>query len=465
MKMASELGTHPYAIERTDRVPAPRYHDREFYDLECERLWPRVWQMACRLEEIPKAGDFVEYENLGQSVIVLRQADDSVKAFHNTCRHRGTRLLEDRGSCRGGIVCPFHGWCWNLDGSNRLVYAPDLFEESKLDPERLKLRACRVELWGGSAFICMDDDAPSLRDSIEPFASFHDARGVENMRTEWWHSTVLPVNWKLAMEAFMESYHVARTHPQMIARNSGKGDGAQDGLASRKVGEVLTRAASSDQVIESSLYFMRTLSEGMASMVLEKDIRVAEGLRDTKLPDDPAEASMEWNRRLNDAITSWNRSSGIPLPDQNELMEQGLVSVVNYCFPHYFLLPMYGNAAAYRVRPLGPEECLFEIWSLTMFPEGEAPEEPLRTPVPMAADDPRWPPLPRQDFANLPRQQAGLHGKGFEFMQLSTKVEGMIGNYQRLIDGYLARLGHDKLLPALQQVSGPIDDCSKDLGF
>jgi hypothetical protein len=126
---------------------------------------------------------------------------------------------------------------------------------------------------------------------------------------------------------------------------------------------------------------------------------------------------------------------------------------------------MYGNAAAYRARPLGPEETLFEIWSLTMFPEGEEPKEPLATPIPMAPDDPRWPELPRQDFKNLPRQQAGLHAKGFEFMQLSNQVEGMIGNYQRLIDGYLAGLGYDKLLPAVQQVSGPIDDCSKDLGF
>jgi hypothetical protein len=203
----------------------------------------------------------------------------------------------------------------------------------------------------------------------------------------------------------------------------------------------------------------------MASMVHEKDIRVAEGLRDIKLPADSTEAAQEWNHRLNDAITSWNRSAGILLPDQNELAERGLVSVVNYGFPNFFLLPMYGNAACYRARPLGPEETLFEIWSLTMFPEGEAPQERLRTPVPMARDDPRWPELPRQDFSNLPRQQAGLRAKGFEFMQLSNQIEGMIGNYQRLIDGYIAGLGYDKLLPAVQQVSGPIDDCSKDLGF
>ncbi|MBW2498996.1 MAG: Rieske 2Fe-2S domain-containing protein, partial [Deltaproteobacteria bacterium] len=98
--MGSERKGHAHAMTRPDQVPAERYYDREFYELECERLWPRVWQMACRLEEIPKPGDFVEYENVGQSVIVIRQEDDSVKAFHNTCRHRGTRLVEDRGSCR-----------------------------------------------------------------------------------------------------------------------------------------------------------------------------------------------------------------------------------------------------------------------------------------------------------------------------------------------------------------------------
>ncbi len=448
----------PHAMTRPDRVPVARYYAPEFYELECERLWPRVWQMACRLEEIPRAGDYVEYENLGQSIVVLRVDDDTVVAFHNACRHRGMRLLEDRGSCLDGIVCPFHGWCYNLDGSSRSVYQRDLFDADNLDPADLRLRECRVELWGGCAFICLDDEAPPLRDSIEPFASFHDARGVENMRTEWWHSTVLPVNWKLALEAFMEGYHVMQTHPQLMAQSSDTSYAASKSRDTSSYGD-------SGDVIGSALYFMRTLHEGMASMVLEKDIRVAEGLRDIELPADPEQASLEWNRRLNDAITSWNRSAGIPIPDQSELAERGLVSVVNYCFPHFFLLPMHGNAAAYRVRPLGPEETLFEIWSLTMFPEGEAPAEPLRTPVPMATDDPRWPPIPRQDFSNLPRQQAGLHAKGFEFMRLSSQIEGMIGNHQRLIDGYLAGLDYDKLLPAAQQVSGPIDDRVKDLGF
>src|SRR4051794_13973983 len=86
----------PYAMEFADRVPKRRYYDAEFYELEAELLWPRVWQMACRLEEIPQVGDFVEYEFLDQSTIVLRIDDTDVRAFQNACRHRGVKVIEGR---------------------------------------------------------------------------------------------------------------------------------------------------------------------------------------------------------------------------------------------------------------------------------------------------------------------------------------------------------------------------------
>ena len=127
-------------------------------------------------------------------------------------------------------------------------------------------------------------------------------------------------------------------------------------------------------------------------------------------------------------------------------------------------LPTFGSASSYRIRPLGPEETLFELWSLTRFPKGEEPPRIL-TPEPMAHDDPRWPPIPKQDFSNLPRQQRGLHTGGFEFMRLSKDMEGLISNYQRLIDGYLAGYDDATLLEAVQKVSGPIDMPVLDLGF
>ena len=172
----------PLRVDEPDRIAAARYHDQAFYDMEVEHFWPHVWQMACRLEEIPEAGDFVEYSNVGQSVIVVRNAEGGVNAFHNACRHRGVQLAQDRGNVRSGFVCPFHGWCYDLEGANTFVYSPDHFRDENIDPAELNLRPCRVETWGGSAYINHDDDAAPLRESLEPFATAMDAFNAHEMR-------------------------------------------------------------------------------------------------------------------------------------------------------------------------------------------------------------------------------------------------------------------------------------------
>jgi hypothetical protein len=126
---------------------------------------------------------------------------------------------------------------------------------------------------------------------------------------------------------------------------------------------------------------------------------------------------------------------------------------------------MYSSASSYRFRPLGPEETLMEIWSLTRFPEGAEPAKPAPPEV-WKHDDPRWPPIPAQDFSNLPRQQKGLHAKGFEYMRLSERNEGHISNFHRTIDGFLAGLPYEALLPALRSVNvNPLEMPVVDFGF
>src|ERR1700680_4785176 len=96
----------PYVVELPDRLRNERYFDPDFYQMEAELFWPRVWQMACRLEEIPQPGDFAEYEILDQSIIVVRTALDEVKAYFNACRHRAVKVIEGHGTCNAGFVCP-----------------------------------------------------------------------------------------------------------------------------------------------------------------------------------------------------------------------------------------------------------------------------------------------------------------------------------------------------------------------
>ena len=309
----------------------------------------------------------------------------------------------------------------------------------------------RAEAWGGCAWINLDDDAPPLRPSIEPFATIMEAWQLEAMHPEWWYAVRLPVNWKLAEEAFMEQYHVIEAHPQLVdpKRFPPRDPAAFDPRT----------------WLDAEIRYLHTMSEGMAGMVHASDVRIAEGMRDIELPAEPGPAIETWKYVFNDAVVRWHREQGHVLPDLNELETTGMNEPMGYCFPHFFVLPMYSSASSYRFRPLGPEETLMEIWSLARFPEGQEPVKPTPPEV-WECYDPRWPPIPTQDFSNLPRQQKGLHAKGFEYMRLSEQIEGQISNFERTIDGFLAGLPYEQLLPALQSINVyPFDKPILDLGF
>jgi phenylpropionate dioxygenase-like ring-hydroxylating dioxygenase large terminal subunit len=441
----------PFAIEVPDRAPKERYYDADFYAMECELLWPRVWQMACRLEEIPAARDFVEYEILDQSVIVVRNDDMTVSALQNACRHRGVKLVEGHGSCASGFTCPFHGWCYGADGVNTHVTQRRTFAEHNLEPGDIDLTPVRCETWGGCAWINLDGDAPPLRQCIEPFASIADAWKMESTRAEKWYAARLPVNWKLAQAAFVEQYHVVETHPELVI----------PGRLSPRPGA----AFDPKRFVDAEIHYLHVMSDGMDGMVHANDVRIAEGLSDIELPADPALAMATWQRTFNEAVVSTYRAEGCDIPDLNQLEAQGINEPMGYCFPHFFLLPMYSSASSYRFRPLGPEETLMEIWSLARFREGA---EPLRLAAPewWESDDPRWPPIPSQDFSNLPRQQRGLHAKSFEYLRLSARAEGHISNFERTVDGVLARLPYERLLPALRTVNvNPLEMPIVDIDF
>jgi len=461
------LAANPFPITDPELIPAKRYYDEEFYRLECERLWPHVWQMACRLEMIPEVGDWIEYTNVGKSVIVVR-SKDGVKAFENHCRHRGVPIAgghgNDHGNCaKSGFICPFHGWRWNMDGENTWVYGRQLFSEDKLDPDELALKPVRVETWGGCAFINHDPDAPSLRESLGPVTDRLSAHGMEDVRSEWWFGTKLPANWKIAMEAFMEGYHVMMTHPQLqrglpTLYNERYGDDTGG------IGAEIDPDMSVRENITAQIKNMELLNEGMGGMIQAKEIEIARQFVDAELPDNLEQAVPMWYGMVMDAVSKQLRERGEDVPDLIAVSQSDPVEAVEYLFPHYFLLPSLTSYASYRIRPLGPEECFFEIWSLTHYPEGEEPEVPME-PTVLPYDSQDFPMIPRQDYSNIPIQQKGMHSEGFEFMRLSKEREGLVSNYQRLIDGYIAGVAPEKLARANNELGGNFDGPIKDLGF
>jgi hypothetical protein len=171
-----------------------------------------------------------------------------------------------------------------------------------------------------------------------------------------------------------------------------------------------------------------------------------------------------WYGIVQDQITKQLRANAEPVPDLNAVAVSDPVNAVEFLFPHYFLLPFFSSMSSYRIRPLGPESCLFEIWSLTFAAAGKEPKTPLE-PTILPYDSQAFPPIPQQDYSNIPLQQQGLHASGFEFMRLSRDKEGLISNYQRIIDGYLSAVAPEKLATATRSLGGNFDGKVLDLGF
>ncbi len=460
MATAAEI---PFKVTDPERIPTPRYYDADFYKLECEQLWPHVWQMACRLEQIPNVGDWIEYANLGRSVLVVRTRD-GVKAYNNACRHRGVQLASGHGNCKTqGFICPFHGWRWNAEGKNTFVYGRHMFDERQLDEADLALIPCRAEEALGCVFINFDDNAPSFADTIGPVLGRLEAKGQSGQRAEWWYATELPANWKTAMEAFMEGYHVMRTHPQ-LQQAAPMIYNPMYGMDTGGIGVPFNPNLSGRDNVKAQFAHLKLLSEGMAGMAHAKEVAIAEQLLEVDLPEDPQQAVMMWYGILQHQLTEQLRARGENVPDLNAVAVSDPVNAVEFLFPHYFLLPFLTSTSAYRIRPTGPETCLFEIWSLTHFAPGEEPE-PVMEPTMLPYDSKQFPPIPQQDYSNIPVQQVGLHAKGFDFMRLSKDIEGLISNYNRIIDGHLGGKDAGKLAAATHKLGGNFDGKIAEFDF
>jgi len=467
----------PFPVEDPERIPAKRYYDEAFYQAELDYLWPHVWQNACRLEQIPEVGDWIEYTNVGHSVLVVR-TKDGVKAFHNHCRHRGVPIAGGctvdsshstaHGNCaKSGFVCPFHGWRWNMDGENTFVYGRHLFSERQLDPDDINLVPCRVETAIGCAWINLDDDAPSLRETLGPVLDRFDAHNTGELRAEWQFGTVLPANWKIAMEAFQEGYHVMQTHPQLHAAHSEDHVDPYDNEGSTKsaveASRMAEKGAKTSTELEAHIEHFELLNEGMAGMIHAKEVEIAKDLaKNADLPEDATVGVPMFFGMLMKEITERLQAKGEPVPNLLEVSQSDPLVAVEFLFPHYFLLPVFSSMSAYRIRPLGPEKCLFELWSLTMFPKGEEPE-PVMEPTIIPFDSAQFPPIPRQDYSNIPIQQKGLHAKGFEYMRLSKDVEGLVSNYHRIIDGYIAGAPQEKLARETNKLGGNFNSVILDI--
>ena len=198
-------------------LPAWTYHSQALFDLERDQLFLTHWQVVGHVGDMPAAGDWITFDLLGERAVIMRGNDGVVRAFHNLCRHRGARVVDGaKGHCKGAIVCPFHGWVYNLDGSLRGAARPSSFGEMKR--EEFGLKPIEMEIFHGFIFIRFKaGPQPAVAELLAPyeadFAAYRLDRLLPVRNLDW--SAELPVNWKSVRDVDNEGYHVALAHPSL----------------------------------------------------------------------------------------------------------------------------------------------------------------------------------------------------------------------------------------------------------
>ena len=399
--------------------------------------------MACRVEEIPKVGDFVTYDILDQSIIVVRSAQDTISAYHNVCPHRGRTLTEGCGNTKR-FACKFHGWKWSLDGANIDVLDRKDWDETLTDSD-IRLQNVKTDTFAGYVFINLDPSCEPLLDYLEAAAPLLAPYEIEHMRYRWRRWLKMPCNWKVAVEAFDEGYHVAATHSQLLEHtddytwSNAWGKHGNFGYLlppdSRVIGEGSPRIHPEPRkdVTKSLADNFTSLKRDVDAFVSESMVLAAKRVHEELSPNTTAfDAFMQMNLWMMEI----DAAAGIKAPMITP--EHYLVAGMDWhVFPNIVILQAPTFVLGYRARPDGtdPDSCIFEVYALDRFPEGYEPEEVKNEHVPELAD---WPLILQQDFQNMAQVQRGLHSKAFRGCRPNPKQERSPANFHRTLRRYMA---------------------------
>ncbi|GAB4144811.1 MAG: aromatic ring-hydroxylating dioxygenase subunit alpha [Sphingomonadales bacterium] len=422
-----------YEYLGSDDIPFERYTSQAFFDAEMRDLWPRTWQWICRDEHIPDVGDYYVYEVGPYSIIAVRTQPNEVKAYINSCLHRGTKLRRCEGEGHANdLRCPYHGWTWRLDGSLKSV--PCAWDFPHVDPDTYRLPEVKVGHWGGFIFINMDENAPPLEDYMgvlpEHFANWH----LENRYVELHMAKELPCNWKTALEAFLESYHTMETHPQLM-------QGVNDANVQYDVyGDHVSRFYAASGVNSPHLEKPLTDQELVNTMlvgdrsVLSESLTVGEG-----------ETARTVMARFLRKVLGEKYRTDLSSYSDSEIID----TIEYYLFPNMVLFPGLSLPMVYRFRPIGmdPNRTVFEILFLRPVPDDGIRPPPAE--VVRVREDESYSSVPGMDEAfghvydqdtdNLRAQQHGFLASRKGAQTLGNYQEVRIRHVHRTVDKYLRR--------------------------
>ena len=423
-----------YRYRGSEPIGYHRYTSKEFAELEFEKVFMRAWQWACREEHIPNEGDYHVYDVGQRSIILVRDPQGKIRAFNNFCLHRGTQLKPpgDQGNANR-FTCPYHGWAWSTTG--KIASLPCRWDFPHLSDDDLEMPEIQVDTWGGFVFVNFDPTAGPLRDYLGVLPEhFQGAWDLSKRYVELHIKKRLPCNWKAGMAAFLEAYHVYKTHPQGL-RATGDANAQYDVF-----GEHISRF----------MHTSGTQSPHIANQQTEQEIldfllgrKFSKGTETPKIPE--GKTARDVYAQLSKVQLGEKYGA-----DYSDFKVADTVDSIEYfVFPNGFFFPGARIPLTYRFlpNPDNPDECTFDLLFLRPHPaDGNIP-----APAKVCYLD------FKDSYASAPGMDPGLGGvfdqdtdnmisqtRGFKG---SMRTAETLGNYQEIrarhlhqtIDEYMAR--------------------------
>ena len=408
-------------------LPIEAYVSPELHRLELERVWRRVWQAACREEDLPEVGDRTVYDVGDDSLVLVRSAPDRIRAFHNACLHRGTRLCDGDG--RGGaLCCPYHGFTWRLDGT--LSHVPAAWDFPQVREQAFRLPEAKVEAWGGFIFVNLDPGATPLSAQLEDLPRHFERWPLERRAKVAHVGKRIACNWKVAVEAFLEVFHIASVHPESVAFFGDLNSQYDVYPGQRHWSRMINLSGVPSPLVRARTSEQDALDAASRFGMCEPGTRVP--------PGGSARAVLADSLR-----SSFAKGLGI---DASRYSDSEVLDVIEYFF--FPNLTLFGGLSplCYRVRPDGHDagSCLFEVMLLVPVPDG-APRPPAAKPRWLAEGE-RFASVPElsyygpvldQDADLLPRVQRGLLAARKPGVTLASYQESRIRHMRRTLAEYL----------------------------
>jgi phenylpropionate dioxygenase-like ring-hydroxylating dioxygenase large terminal subunit len=415
-----------------DTFDVGRYVDPEFHHRELEQVWRRVWQMACREQDIPMPGDHLIYEIGDSSLIIVRGDDGVIRALHNSCLHRGT-LLRPEGGSVSEFRCRVHGFCWSREG--RLAQIPSAWDFPHIDQNDFDLPQARVDTWGGFVFICMAEDTEPLVSYLENLPEQFRDWPLEKRHKAIHVAKVIDCNWKVGLEAFLEAMHLVGTHPQSLPFFADEMSQYDVWPGIRHINRVITNVGLASPHLERKL----TEQEIADALVAEVPTAGHEGPIKIKPGEKARTVVAAAVRRY------LSRSTGI---DFDQVTDSELLDPVQYLvFPNLVPWAGIGTPLVYRWRPYGndPHRCVMDVMLLFALPDGSTP--PRGCPVHWLGPHETFGDaqelrglgaLLDQDLFNLIEVQRGLRASRTRQVTFARYQESRIRHFHHTLDDYLS---------------------------